>query len=235
MSHLLIRGDSRRLPIDLASVDAVVTDPPYGIGYVHGGGGRSVWYHGVPGRPIFGDGERGKLADFDPCPWLDRPCVLWGANHFAARLPRSGSWLAWDKVDGKAFGDSFADCEFAWCSEKSIKRNIFRYLWKGLACVKRDEPSGRKSGSPRGLHPTQKPVMLMRWCIRLLKLPPNSLILDPYMGSGTTGLAAMAEGHRFFGIEIDARYLPIAARRIERPHAAVPRPGHQEYHPLFPE
>ena len=73
----------------------------------------------------------------------------------------------------------------------------------------------------------------MRWCIRLMGLPPNSLILDPYMGSGTTLIAALAEGHRAIGVEIDPRYCAIARRRIERPHAAVPRAGRDVPLPLF--
>lgn len=229
MTHLLIRGDARRLPLDLGSVDAVVTDPPYGIRYRHGAGGNGFSKSGC--CRINTDPVKNDELPFDPALWLLKPCLFWGANHFAKRLP-AGSWLAWDKVDGKAFGDSHIDCDFAWCSRKGIKRNIFRYTWKGACCVKADEHNGR--GGMVRHHPSQKPIALMRWCIQLLDLPPGSLILDPYMGSGTTGIAALAEGHRFVGIEIDARYLPIAARRIERPHAAIPRPDRAKPMPLFP-
>jgi site-specific DNA-methyltransferase (adenine-specific) len=224
---LVIHGDCRKLPLDLAAVDCVVTDPPYGIGYVHSGGGNGI--HPRKRRKsrlsIIGDDQ-----PFDPVHWLGKPCLLWGAHHYARRLPESGSWLAWDKSCGKGPADSFSDCDFAWCSMLGIKRNIFRFLWKGVACVKIGEGN---RGSVYRYHPSQKPIALMRWCIRLMKLPPNSLILDPYCGSGSTIIAALAEGHRAIGVEKDARYCAIARRRIERPHSPAIRPAREEHFPLF--
>jgi site-specific DNA-methyltransferase (adenine-specific)/modification methylase len=222
--YLILNADCRRMPVDLARVDAVVTDPPYGIGYRREAGGRGLMHRDRPLR------IRGDDRPFDPRRWLDLPCLFWGAHHFAERLPR-GSWLAWDKAPNCGPDDNFADCDFAWCSMPGIKRNIFRYSWKGMACAKIDENNGR--GQVIRLHPTQKPIALMRWCVRLLGLPPGSTILDPYMGSGSTLIAALAEGHRAIGIEIDPRYCAIARRRIERPHAPVPRPGRAEELPLF--
>ncbi len=200
----LLCGDCLTLMRDIPadSVLAIVTDPPYGIGYVHSGRG-----FGIPARrnasPIIGD-----AAPFDPSPWLAFPCLFWGANHFAGSLPPGGSWLAWDKSVGQGPADSFADCEFAWCSVSGIKRNVCRHLWKGVI----RERAGENDG-PR-LHPTQKPFGLMRWAISLLDLPPDSLILDPYMGSGSTGVAALKMGHRFLGIEIDPTYFRVAQRRL---------------------
>jgi site-specific DNA-methyltransferase (adenine-specific) len=222
MGYLLINGDSRRLPIDLATVDAIVADPPYGIGYQHSGGGKSIHRNRRRNSrmPIIGDDQ-----PFDPSPWVVLPCVFWGANHTDGFS--GGSWLAWDKSVSKGPADSFADCEFAWTNAVGVKRNIFRYLWKGVVSVKAGESNGQR------FHPTQKPIALMRWCIRLLKLPPNSLILDPYAGVGSTIIAALAEGHRAIGIEIDPSYCAIARRRLDHPHAAVPRPGRVEHHPLF--
>lgn len=226
MGYLLINGDSRRLPIDLAAVDAICSDPTYGIGYQHSGGGAPP-----NGRRFIGRNSRmplkGDDQPFNLSPWLGRPSLFWGANHFAVAPPRTGSWLAWDKSEGVGPDDSFADAEFAWCSVAGIKRNVFRYLWKGVLHRRPDSLNNCR------YHPTQKPVDLMRWCIRLLKLPPNSLILDPYMGVGATVIAALAEGHRAIGIEIDPGYCTIARRRLERPHLSTPRPGKAEWHPLF--
>jgi site-specific DNA-methyltransferase (adenine-specific) len=223
--YLLIHGDSRRLPVDLASVDAVVSDPPYGINYRHGGGGKGLHTGRNAGMSIFGDDE-----PFDPAAWIQKPCLLFGAHHYASRIPAGGSWLAWDKAPNGGPPDQFTDCDFAWTSVRGIKRNIFRYTWKGLVSTKGADNNG--IGSVDRHHPSQKPIALMRWCIRLMKLPPNSLILDPFMGSSTTIIAALAEGHRAIGIEIDRRYCDIARHRIERPHARIPR-DRGEPLPLF--
>lgn len=223
--YLIVNGDSRRLPVDLSRVDAVVSDPPYGIGYFR---------HSNSGAPPKGRGSCSRLVmprihdddrPFDPTPWLDRPCLFWGANHCTLSLPPHGSWLVWDKAAGGGPDDNYADAEFAWTSVRAVKRNVFRYTWKGVC------QAGEKD--QRRVHPTQKPVALMRWCVRLMNLPPNSVILDPYMGSGTTLIAALAEGHRAIGIEIDHRYCEVARRRIERPHAPVVRPRADEVLPLF--
>ncbi len=227
MSYLLIHGDARKLPVDPRSIDAIVSDPPYGIGYVLGKQGKNKGKHTQTnhGIPIHGDS-----IPFDPSPWIEWPCVLWGADHFKARLPNRGTMLAWDKSDGMEFTDTFVDCEFAW-SSANVKRNVCRYLWKGV-CVSQKPQT---DGVVRRVHPTQKPVTLMRWSIRHLRLEPNSLILDPYCGSGPVGIAALQEGHRFIGIDIERKYVEIARRRLERPHQVVGRPGKPEHHPLFPE
>jgi site-specific DNA-methyltransferase (adenine-specific) len=210
MGYLLINGDSRRLPIDLAAVDAVVADPPYGMAWDNNGarftkGGCEAW------EPTVNDDQ-----PFDPSPWLRfSKAILWGSNHFSARLP-IGTTLVWIKRKESAYGTFLSDAEVAWMKGGH-----------GVYCMQiTPDFQGR-------LHSNQKPIALMRWCIRLLKLPPNSLILDPYAGVGTTIIAALAEGHRAIGIEIDPGYCTIARRRLERPHAVVPRPGRVEHHPLF--
>lgn len=196
-------GDCRELLATLAGVDAVVSDPPYGIAHVKGEGGKGK-HNRRNIAPIAGDAE-----PFDPSPLLTFGNVLiWGAEHYAARLPAdSGRWLAWNKLDDMESFDSFSDVEFAWHSRKGAAR-IFSFKWKGIASVKAGEEPGRE-------HPTQKPVALMRWCIEQAQVPKGGLVLDPYMGSGTTGVAAVKLGRRFTGIEIDAGYFDIACRRIE--------------------
>ena len=101
--------------------------------------------------------------------------------------------------------DSFSDVEFAWHSKRGAAR-IFNFKWKGIASVKAGEEPGRS-------HPTQKPVALMRWCIEQAGSP--EVVLDPYMGSGTTGVAAVKMGLKFVGIELDAGHFDTAKRRIE--------------------
>lgn len=200
-------GDCREMLPTLGKVDAVISDPPYGIGHVKGSGGK-----GSHARrniaPIYGDD-----CPFDPAPWLGFPNVLlWGADHFYPRLPDRGRWLVFDKLDGMEPWDSFSDVEFAWCSNEGAAR-MFSLRWKGIACVKAGEGFGVRE------HPTQKPIALMDWCIK--QFPGASVILDPFMGSGTTGVAAVKLGRKFVGIEIEPKYFDIACRRIS---AALKQP-----------
>lgn len=206
----LYLGDCREILPSLGKVDAVVTDPPYGIAYVKGGGGRGP--DGSHRRPLAStlrgyDPIVGDTQAFDPSPWI-RVCpnvLMWGADHFYARLPDSGRFLAWNKLGDMEPWDSFSDVEFAWHSADSAAR-IFSMKWKGIACDKRGESNGLRE------HPTQKPLALMRWCIE--QIGDAHTILDPFMGSGTTGVAAVKLGRRFIGIEIEEKYFDIACRRI---------------------
>lgn len=111
----------------------------------------------------------------------------------------------WDKNPSGAVADSFSDAELFWTSF-SGKRRIYRHLWKGVC------QASEKGGKQRW-HPTQKPIVVMQWCIGLM---PDAVatILDPYMGSGTTGVAAVKLGRKFIGIEIEPTYFDIACRRI---------------------
>jgi site-specific DNA-methyltransferase (adenine-specific) len=193
---VLYLGDCREVLSTLPKVDAVVTDPPYGIGYQRGAGGKGLSrVHND--APIVGDDK-----PFDPTQWLGfHDVIMWGANHFAQQLPH-GRWLAWNKLGTLEPWDDFCDVEFAWHNSRSADR-IFSLMWKGLI-------KGTEKESGR-VHPTQKPVTLMRWCIEQTK---GHTILDPFMGSGTTGVAAVRLGRRFIGIEIHEPYFDIACRRI---------------------
>lgn len=195
----LYLGDCRVIIPTLPHVDAVVADPPYGIAHVKGTGG-----HGKHNRrniaPIHGDD-----APFDPAAFLGFPeVILWGADHYAYALPR-GRWLVWDKLDGLESYDSFSDVEIAWANKPGAAR-IKRYLWKGIC------QAGEKDA--RREHPTQKPVAVMAWCIEQLT-PAAKVILDPFMGTGTTGVACIALGRKFIGIEIEPKYFDVACRRVE--------------------
>lgn len=198
-------------------VDAVVCDPPYGIGFDFGkrrprrAAVRKPLSWGTDDPDAGHRGWRNVAGDdrpFDPLPLLRFPrVVLWGANHYADKLPASGCWLVWDKKCDTA-PDSFSDCELAWTNLPGTVRK-FAHLWRGV--VRAGEENVANGAK---LHPAQKPVDLMCWCIERLKLPPGSLILDPYCGSGTTGVAARRMGHRFIGVELSPEYADIARRRI---------------------
>lgn len=203
----LFLGDCREILPTLPKVDAVVTDPPYGMNWDTDstrftGGNRSKQLE--PGRAdwetIIGDN-----GPFDPIPWLDYPeVILWGANHYAASLP-TGTTLIWLKKHLHLLGTYLSDAEIAW-----QRGGIGVYV----ANVPFPNTTKIAEGiAGRSAHPTQKPIELMSWCIKRLK--GGKTILDPFMGSGTTGVAAVKLGRRFIGIEIEPKYFDIACRRIE--------------------
>lgn len=221
-SARLILGDCREVLPGLSGVDAVVTDPPYGIGY------RTPAMKGIsrgalngryraPREPRNGRSIQGDDEPFDPSLILSLglPTLLWGAHVFARSLPE-GRWLLWDKREGSG-SNNFGDGEMAWVSEPGPLR-IFNYKWNGLV-IRSGAPEGQRgrdgAALPR-IHPTQKPIALMEWCLGFF--PDAETILDPFMGSGTTGVACARLGRRFIGVEIDERYFDIACRRIEATH-----------------
>jgi site-specific DNA-methyltransferase (adenine-specific) len=194
----IYHGDCREILPTLPKVDLVLTDPPYGISYLHSPGGKGK-HHRRNLVPIVGD-----CNPFDPKPFIDyENVILWGADHYASSLP-AGRWLVWDKLDGIEQFDSFSDVEFAWHNHPGASR-IFRYLWKGI-CQAGDKAGGRK-------HPSQKPTPLMAWCIKQSKTTSGT-ILDPFMGIGTTLRAAKDLGRKAIGIEIEEKYCEEAARRM---------------------
>lgn len=132
--------------------------------------------------------------------------IIWGGQFFSDLVPPRGKWLIWDKCQTMP---SFGDAELAWSNLDGDAVKKFTLSINGI--IARGET---------GDHPTQKPLSLMKWCIE--HLPPTArTILDPFMGSGTTGVAAAMLGRRFIGIEIDPKYFDIACRRIE---AAMKQP-----------
>ena len=195
----LILGDSRAILDEIGRVDAVVSDPPYGIGYAHGGGGgklaRSTVFAHIP---IVGDDQ-----PFDPALWIKQPAILWGGNHFADKLPASQSWLIWDKRCADYSNDQ-ADSEMAW-TNLGFPARMFRHVWNGML-------RGPESKTPR-VHPTQKPIALMEWCLDFV--PKARTILDPFMGSGTTLVACERRGRAGIGIEIEPLHFEAACRRVE--------------------
>lgn len=205
----LYLGDCRDIlpALDKVVDSGIVSDVPYGIRFQHSGkgniGGASSASFTRKVDTITGDAEK-----FDPAFLLSvaAPLVLFGANHYYARLPDGGTFHVWDKVHGCALVDSFSDAEFIWTSFP-CRSEVVRYLWKGLL-------QGGEKGSPK-FHVAQKPIEVMRRSILLL---PSSVkvIIDPFMGSGSTGVAAINLGRKFIGIEIEPKYFDISCRRIEK-------------------
>ena len=187
------------LPI-LEKVDAVITDPPYGISRA----GQ---------QETFTKNIKHKRKHFEDLGWDEgRPskelfylmlkaggkCLIWGGNYFADMLPPTMGWLYWDKGQK---GLSMSDGELAWTSEQKALRSIV---------VNRSVLVGSQ-------HTTQKPLQVMTWSIEQLGSPET--ILDPFMGSGTTGVAAVQMGRKFIGIEREPKYFEIACQRIEAAYA----------------
>jgi len=197
----LYLGDCMDILPTLDKVDAVITDPPYGIGAdKHAGKAENGWTQWeVSGW----DSARPEIGTIKAILKAGKVLIIWGGNYFTDCLPPSMQWLVWDKGQR---GFSLADCEFAWSSQNKAAR-IFDYA-RALAMQ-----DGKQ-------HPTQKPIALMEWCIDQCKNNPQT-ILDPFMGSGTTGVAAVQMGRKFIGIEREPSYCDIACQRIETAQAQV--------------
>lgn len=192
----LILGDCREIMPTLGKVDAVVTDPPYGIDYGRAGGFSATHGWGKWRENVGWDKERPAPEIFDAILQHSREQIIWGGNYFADLLPPTMRWLSWDKGQ-RDF--SLADIELAWTSQQKAAR-VFDYP-RGKAVL-----DGKQ-------HPTQKPVALMEWCLGFL--PDARTILAPFMGSGTTLVACQRLGRAGIGIEIDPDYFAIACKRVE--------------------
>ena len=194
----IYHGDCREV-LPVVSFDVVISDPPYGIAhptnYKERGRGKLAECRDY--IPVAGDS-----APFEPSWLLGWPCILWGANHYASKLPDSSGWLVWDKLRPDALDQSRA--ELAWSNFVKGCR-VFPFLWNGMI----------RASDEALEHPTQKPIALMRWCIGQPWTPAGT-IADPYMGSGTTLRAAKDLGRKAIGIEIEEKYCEIAAKRLSQ-------------------
>jgi hypothetical protein len=199
----IYHGDCRDVLPYLAVSDVVLTDPPYGIDLdtdntrFSGGSAGSVSKRGGGVRAKV----HGDSAPVDPSFILPfgRDHIVWGWNHFPDKFPR-GACLVWLKRNDDAFQTFLSDAEVAWMS-------------KGHGVYCRRDLSNQGITNTR-VHPTQKPLSLMRWCLSFAPLART--VLDPFMGSGTTLRAAKDAGLSAVGIEIDEYYCEVAARRLSQ-------------------
>ena len=218
----LYQGDNREvlaaLGIRPEDVALLWGDPPYGIDLqphaVSRGGKSGKRCASNTWAPITGDAE-----PFDPEPWLRFPrLVLWGANHYADRLPASAAWWTWDKTGGGKMFDQNSDAELAWvCLGDTASVRVFHHLWKGLATEseKGRLASGRVTNTAR-VHPTQKPEALASWGFQRAGLKAGDLVLSPWLGSGPEAAAAKRLGLRFVGIELVPEYLDACVDRLRQ-------------------
>ena len=187
-------GDCREVLPTLPKVDLVLTDPPYGIAEVWKGGQGHGWERAQQQSEIRNqwDASVPSADTIAACVAAGKTAVVWGGNYFA--LSPSRCWLVWNKPER---GFTLAEAELAWTNADNVAR-----VW-----------DGRRSDPDRG-HPTQKPLALLKWCLSLSWAIDAQTILDPFMGSGTTLVAAKNLGRKAIGIEIEERYAEIAAKRL---------------------
>lgn len=196
----LYHADCRDVLPTLGKFDLLLTDPPYGIDYGRAGGFSASHGWGHWREKCEWDIDRPPKECFDLMLPLCDIAIIWGGNYFTDWLPPSMQWLSWDKGQCDF---SLADFELAWSSQNKAARRI-NYA-RALAL---------KDGKQ---HPTQKPVTVMAWCLD--QVPTAKTVLDPFMGSGTTGVACAQSGRAFTGIERERKYFDVACERIERAYA----------------
>jgi DNA modification methylase len=208
----IYHGDCREL-LPVLKGDLLCTDPPYGINVARRG---TV---GSGGRPFGSNRRRNFVAakNYGPADWDKEPPAAWlfglmcektqwqiifGGNYFP--LPPSRCWLVWDKDNSD---NAFADCELAWTNfDKAVRK--FKWRWSGMLQEDMTHKEFR-------VHPTQKPVALMKWAIS--QAPEDcKVILDPFIGSGSTLIAAKALGREAIGIEREEKYCEAAATRLSQ-------------------
>ena len=192
----LIQGDCESVLPTINKIGACVTDPPYGLGdkWKGGGGGAKSSWNFNSAEAMEWDSSVCEIVNEFPKWWHE--VVVWGGNYY--QLPSSRCWLIWDKKQPDTW--TTGQAELAWTSLDRPVR-VFR-----LATVEQTVEGPK-------CHPTQKPLSLMVWCLKWIK---SEAILDPFMGSGTTGVACIRTGRQFIGIEKKPKYFDIAVKRIQQ-------------------
>lgn len=185
------------------SINLVLTDPPYGINADKGVGGfgssktdkhyKDEWDKSIPDKDYFDEMLR-----------IAKNLVIWGGQFMTAMLPPNGHWIVWDKKGDIQFDNPFGDCELAWTNlnRKSVKK--YTIIQQGFVSKEKDR-----------WHPTQKPVELMMNILRDYT-SDTDIVLDPFIGSGTTAIACQNLHRNFIGIEIDPKYCKIAEERLRQ-------------------
>jgi DNA modification methylase len=209
---VLYCADCREIVPTLVRFDLLLTDPPYGIGVdrTMAKQGGTQYGNAAAAKRHY---EASGWDDATPPRWLldmlrdhAEKSIVWGGNYF--ELPPARGWLVWDKMNGD---NAFADCELAWTSMDIAVRKR-EHLWNGML----------RAGKEERCHPTQKPIGLLRWCIVLAG--DVQTILDPFAGSGTTGVAAKQLGRKCTLIEREERYCEIIVKRLAQEYLPLEMP-----------
>ena len=201
----IIQGDCLEVMKEMPDkcVDLVLTDPPYGIGADKGVGGygssktdnhyKDNWDNATPNKEVFDEILR-----------VGKDVIIFGGQFFTDKLPPNGHWIVWDKKGNITFDNPFGDCELAWTNlnKKSVKKYVC--IQQGFISEERDR-----------FHPTQKPVKLFSNIIKDY-CPEGGVVLDPFLGSGTTAVACKQLKRNFIGIEISEKYCEIARQRLRQ-------------------
>lgn len=186
------------------SIDLILTDPPYGTNICSQGSvggdkmckttdyGKQTWDERIPSREVFQEMFR-----------VSKNQVIFGGNYFVEYLSNSPCFIVWDKDNS----GNFADCELAWTSFKTATR-IVKFRWNGML-------QGDMKHKEKRYHPTQKPVYVMRWILERYS-KPTDLVLDPFLGSGTTSVSCKQLERKFIGVEKKLKYCKIARKRIDQ-------------------
>lgn len=202
MENEVIHGDCLEVMRGMAdkSVFLCITDPPYGKKASKGTNGfgsaknrryKDEWDDAIPTQEYFSELLR-----------VSENVIIFGGNYFAHFLPPSPCWLVWDKKGDIAFQNPFADCELLYTTfKKPVKKYVFRQ--QGFVTDSKDVR----------VHPTQKPSELVAKIIQDWS-EPGATILDPFSGSGTTGIACLNTNRRFILIEKDLTYYEIIKKRL---------------------
>ena len=200
----IYHGDCREILPQLEPVDLVLTDPPYGIDW---NTDYTRFTNGMRSgqRKKYDKIQNDNNPDIQDVVFGDWELICWGAHLFPWKIKNIGSWLVWDKRfdNGTAM---LADAELAYWNH-GHGTYIFKHTWQGMIKDKSSIPSVR-------MHPNEKPVPLLKWCINLVK--SKGVVVDPFMGSGTTLRAAKDLGRKAIGIEIEEKYCEVAVERLRQ-------------------
>jgi site-specific DNA-methyltransferase (adenine-specific) len=210
---VLYNGDCLDVMRDLKDkeIDLVLTDPPYGIKHSTVAGkqsgqkfGNAATHKGTYAVKSWDDSSP-DCVYFTELKRVSKNQIIWGANHFIEKIfnANSSCWIVWDKQNGL---NNFADCELAYSSFKTAVRK-FEFRWSGML-------QGNMADKEQRIHPTQKPVALMAWCLNNYS-QENDLIFDGFLGSGSTAIASIRTKRRLIGCELDNEYFDKMCKRIE--------------------
>lgn len=191
------------------AIDLILTDPPYGIKRDKGFAGAGGFDHNPIQRTTYNDdwdSAKPEKIYFDEIFRISKNQIIFGGNFFTDIIPQCDHWIVWHKENTMP---TFGDCELAWTSFSQYKSvSLFKYRWNGLM-------QGDMAHKETRVHPTQKPLPLMEWCLQKYS-NPGDLVMDPFLGSGTTAVASQKLGRNYIGIEKEQTYVDIAKKRLEK-------------------